>query len=53
LASGVSALFDRVGPGVLVTHSHAGSFGWLTTMRNSAVKGAVALEPGSGFVPRE
>ncbi|MEW1775559.1 alpha/beta fold hydrolase [Streptomyces sp. NPDC086777] len=50
LANGVSALFDRTGPGVLVTHSHAGGFGWLTTMRNSSVKGVVALEPGSGFV---
>jgi hypothetical protein len=35
---------------VLVTHSHAGGFGWLVTMRNSGIKGVVALEPGSGFV---
>jgi hypothetical protein len=50
LADSVSALFDRIGPGVLVTHSHAGGFGWLAAMRNSDIKGVVALEPGSGFV---
>ena len=50
LADGVSALFDEIGPGILVTHSHAGGFGWHTTMRNRNIKAVVALEPGSGFV---
>ena len=50
LADGVSALVDRVGPAVLVTHSQAGGPGWLTAIENANVKGIVALEPGSGFV---
>jgi Alpha/beta hydrolase family len=50
LADGVSALVDRIGPAVLVTHSQAGGPGWLTAMENPGVKGIVALEPGSGFV---
>lgn len=50
LADATSALIDRIGPSVLVTHSQAGGPGWLTAMRNADVKGIVALEPGSGFV---
>lgn len=50
LADGVSALVDRMGPAVLVTHSQAGGPGWLTAIENPGVRGIVALEPGSGFV---
>jgi pimeloyl-ACP methyl ester carboxylesterase len=50
LVSAVSAALDRIGPAVLVTHSHAGGFGWLTQIRNRKVRGVVSLEPGSGFV---
>ena len=46
----VSRLFDRIGPGILVTHSQSGGPGWLTAMKNSNVRGVVSLEPGSGFV---
>ena len=46
----VSALFDRIGPGVLVTHSHSGGMGWLTAMKNPRVRAIVSYEPGSGFV---
>jgi hypothetical protein len=53
LADGVSALVDRIGPAVLVTHSQAGGPGWLTAIENPDVKGIVALEPGSGFVVPE
>lgn len=50
LADASSALIDRIGPAVLVTHSQAGGPGWLTAIRNPEVRGIVALEPGSGFV---
>lgn len=50
LADATSALIDRIGPAVLVTHSQAGGPGWLTAIRNADAKGIVALEPGSGFV---
>ena len=49
-AQAVSALFDKIGPGVLVTHSHSGGMGWLTAIKNENVKGIVSYEPGSGFL---
>jgi hypothetical protein len=49
-AAAVSALFDRIGPGILVTHSHSGGMGWLTAIRQERVKAIVSFEPGSGFV---
>lgn len=46
----VSALFDKIGNGILVTHSHSGGQGWLTAMKNPNIKAIVSYEPGSGFV---
>lgn len=46
----ISALFDKIGDGVLVTHSHSGGQGWLTVIKNDNIKGVVSYEPGSGFV---
>ncbi|HOW10190.1 MAG TPA: alpha/beta fold hydrolase [Bacteroidales bacterium] len=45
-----SALFDKIGPAILVTHSHSGGMGWLTAIKNQNVKAIVSYEPGSGFV---
>jgi hypothetical protein len=46
----VSALFTKIGPGILVTHSHSGGMGWVTAIKNQNIKAIVAYEPGSGFV---
>lgn len=46
----VSALFTRIGPGILVTHSHSGGMGWRTVIKNPNIKAIVSYEPGSGFV---
>ena len=46
----VSALFDKIGPGVLVTHSHSGGQGWITAVKNNNVKAIAAYEPGSNFL---
>ncbi|SHJ83317.1 hypothetical protein SAMN02745165_03302 [Malonomonas rubra DSM 5091] len=46
----VAALFDKIGPGVLVTHSHSGGMGWATVMKNPEIKAVVSYEPGSNFV---
>jgi hypothetical protein len=46
----VAALFKKVGPGILVTHSQGGGPGWLTAMKAPNVRAVVAYEPGSGFV---
>src|SRR5579864_2653531 len=41
-----TALLDRIGPAIVVTHSQAGPFGWvLADARPSAVKAIVAVEP--------
>ncbi|MEQ8926288.1 MAG: alpha/beta fold hydrolase [Fulvivirga sp.] len=46
----VSALFDKIGDGILVTHSHSGGMGWLTALKTQNIKGIVSYEPGSNFV---
>jgi hypothetical protein len=50
ISDGVSALFGKIGPGILMTHSQSGGPGWLTAIKSSNVKAIVAFEPGSGFV---
>jgi Alpha/beta hydrolase family len=49
-AKAVAALFDEIGPGILVTHSQGGGPGWLAAMKSSNVRAVVTYEPGSGFV---
>jgi pimeloyl-ACP methyl ester carboxylesterase len=49
-AEAVSALFDKIGQGSLVTHSHSGGMGWLTAIKNQNIKAIVSYEPGSGFL---
>lgn len=50
VSDGVSAAFNRIGPGILFTHSQGGGPGWLTAIKNDKVKAIVAFEPGSSFV---
>ncbi|GLK59492.1 alpha/beta hydrolase [Azotobacter vinelandii] len=50
VSDGVSAVFDRIGPGILFTHSQGGGPGWLTVIKNDKVKAVVSFEPGSSFV---
>jgi len=50
ISAAVSALFDKIGDGILFTHSQSGGPGWLTAIRNPRVRAIVAFEPGSGFV---
>jgi hypothetical protein len=50
VSDAVSALFVRIGPGVLITHSQSGGPGWLTAIKNQNVRAVVAFEPGSNFV---
>ncbi|TDQ31193.1 alpha/beta hydrolase [Zeaxanthinibacter enoshimensis] len=46
----VSALFDKIGEGILVTHSHSGGQGWMTAIKTPNIKAIVSYEPGSNFV---
>lgn len=45
-----AALFDKIGPAILVSHSHSGGMGWITAIKNQQVKAIVSYEPGSGFL---
>jgi hypothetical protein len=47
----VAALFARIGPGILVTHSASGVPGLLTAMKSPNIKGMVAYEPSSYIFP--
>jgi hypothetical protein len=50
ITNATSKLFDKIGAGVLVTHSHSGGFGWATAIKNSNIKAIASYEPGSGFL---
>jgi pimeloyl-ACP methyl ester carboxylesterase len=45
LSDALVQLFDRIGPGVLVTHSRSGYTGWATAMKSDNVKAVVSYEP--------
>ena len=42
----VSLLFDKIGRGILVTHSQSGGPGWRTAIKNNNVKAVVSFGPG-------
>jgi pimeloyl-ACP methyl ester carboxylesterase len=46
----VSSLFDKIGQGILLTHSQSGGPGWRTAIKNDKVKAIVSFEPGGDFV---
>ncbi|MGM9477187.1 alpha/beta hydrolase [Pedobacter sp. GSP4] len=50
VADAISALVDKIGGGILVTHSQGGGPGWLAAIKNEKVNAIVAYEPYSGFV---
>lgn len=50
ISDAMSALFAKVGPAILFTHSQGGGPGWLSAIKNPDVKAIVAFEPGSGFI---
>ncbi len=50
ITEAISLLFDKIGEGILVTHSQGGGPGWLTAIKNDKVKAVIAYEPYSGFV---
>lgn len=50
ISDAVSALFNKIGPGILVTHSQGGGPGWVTAIKNRNIRAVVSYEPGSGFI---
>ena len=52
MAKAVGDLFNKIGPGILVTHSNSGQYGWATAMENpDLVKAIIAYEPGACAFP--
>ncbi|RHX89336.1 alpha/beta hydrolase [Leptospira stimsonii] len=45
-----SALFDRIGNAILVTHSASGGLGWKLALKNKNIRAIVSYEPGGGFI---
>jgi len=50
ISDAFAMLFERIGGGILVSHSRGGGCGWATVMKSNYIKGVVAFEPGSNFV---
>jgi hypothetical protein len=47
----VAALFNKIGPAILITHSASGMPGLVTATKSSNVKAIIAYEPNEGVFP--
>jgi len=53
-AGAVAALFRKIGPGILITHSNSGQYGWATGMLvPELVKAIIAYEPAAFAFPAD
>lgn len=50
-ADAISGLFDKIGNGILVTHSAGGGPGWYAAMKNPKIKAIASYEPGLFIFP--
>src|SRR5206468_660950 len=48
-AAAVAALFDKIGPGILVTHSQSGGLGWRTAIQKPNEEIVMRHTPDSSF----
>jgi hypothetical protein len=46
-----AALFDKIGPAVLLTHSASGVLGWLTAIKSANVRAVYSYEPVTQVFP--
>jgi pimeloyl-ACP methyl ester carboxylesterase len=52
VSDALAALFRKIGPAILVTHSQSGIYGWLTALKEpDLVKGIIAYEPTQFVLP--
>src|SRR6266702_1723220 len=50
----VAALFGKIGPGILLTHSNSGQYGWVTAMKApDLVRAIIAYEPAAFSYPQD
>ena len=53
ISDGLAALFDKIGPAILVTHSASGRYGWLAATKTRNIAGIVSYEPTSLLFPSD
>jgi hypothetical protein len=46
IARSIGALFDKIGAGLLLTHSQSGHFGWRAAMASENIRAIASYEPG-------
>lgn len=51
VVDGAAAVFEKVGPAILLTHSASGRLGWLTALKSKNVKAIICYETGSYVFP--
>lgn len=51
VVNGATALFNEIGPGVLLTHSASGILGWMTALQTPNVRAIYAYEPTDYIFP--
>jgi hypothetical protein len=51
ISDAVAALFGKIGPAVLISHSASGLPGWLTRIKSQNIKGIVSYEPVGWVFP--
>lgn len=49
VSDAIAALFDKIEPAVLVSHSQGGGVGWFSAMKSVNLRAIVSYEPGSNF----
>lgn len=49
VSNAMAALFNKIGPAILVSHSQGGGVGWFTVVKSDNVRAVVSYEPGSNF----
>lgn len=50
ITDALAEVFEKTGPGVLVTHSQGGGLGWLAATKSDKIRGIASYEPGSAFI---
>lgn len=49
IADSINAIFDKIGSGILVTHSQGGIPGWEAVLKSDKIAAVVSFEPGCLF----
>lgn len=53
ISDAIAALFERIGPAILLTHSQGGLMGWLAAIKSANVTAIVSYEPFVSCFPQE